>query len=143
MPDDALSLVMVGPAVLAEMARTAGSTPFEVCGVWAGHRSGSVGMVAASAAVPNVHPEGRTAYAMDPLVQARVWLEAEAQGFEVLGVWHSHPSGLAEPSSTDVEYMQPWLVYPIITRKGLMVYRRTEDGWCTVDYELRGLRARA
>ncbi len=41
-------------------------------------------------------------YRMDPTQQVRVMLEIEAAGWELSGIYHSHPGGPPVPSPTDV-----------------------------------------
>jgi proteasome lid subunit RPN8/RPN11 len=38
---------------------------------------------------------------------------AEERGFEILGIFHSHPDHPAEPSSFDLEWSLPWFSYLI------------------------------
>lgn len=42
------------------------------------------------------------AYEMEPLQQIRAMLAIEAEGMELLAIYHSHPDGPARPSSSDV-----------------------------------------
>jgi proteasome lid subunit RPN8/RPN11 len=39
---------------------------------------------------------------MEPRAQVEVLLDLEAQGLELLAIYHSHPSGPLRPSATDV-----------------------------------------
>ncbi|MGH2521048.1 MAG: Mov34/MPN/PAD-1 family protein [Anaerolineales bacterium] len=41
-------------------------------------------------------------YQLDPQQQVRAMLEMEAQGWELVGIFHSHPGGPPLPSATDV-----------------------------------------
>lgn len=116
----------------------------ERCGVVFGLRLPSgEGQVLGCAELTNAHKSPAANYAFDPDQQAAVWQKVEAMGYEVLGVWHSHPHGPQAPSTTDIEYMQPWLVYPILmpTMMGvsMAVYRLTEagDSVVTVPHEAR------
>jgi len=40
---------------------------------------------------------------------------ARQSGLDVLGFFHSHPDGVARPSSTDVEDAWPWYSYVIVS----------------------------
>ncbi len=42
------------------------------------------------------------AFEMEPLQQIRVMLSMEAEGLELLAIYHSHPHGPARPSTSDV-----------------------------------------
>lgn len=49
----------------------------------------------------------------EELIQA--YTEAEREGLDVSGIFHSHPSSVAYPSSTDKRYMEinpvPWIIF--------------------------------
>ncbi len=44
-----------------------------------------------------------TDYYMDPTQQVEAMLAIEARGWEVLGIFHSHPAGPLRPSATDID----------------------------------------
>ena len=71
--------------------------PNEACGLLAGE--GGV--------VRKVYPtenilHSPVEYQMDPTQQVRLMLEIEAAGWELSGIYHSHPGGPSVPSPTDV-----------------------------------------
>ncbi len=72
--------------------------PNESCGILAG-RAGRVERVFC---MTNARP-GPASYEMDPEEQFRVMKEIRREGMEMLGTFHSHPGGVAYPSSIDVE----------------------------------------
>jgi proteasome lid subunit RPN8/RPN11 len=121
---------VLGPTVMAKLVEVTQATrAIEQCGVLAG-RVNSLGeaTVEASAQLRNVHRRPETNYEFDASDQASAWDQVEAVGLEVLAVWHTHPHGPPYPSGTDLEYMQPWLLYPIlmpsiIKRVDMTVYR--------------------
>lgn len=41
-------------------------------------------------------------YLMSPQDQLKAFLDIEARGWEIIGIYHSHPAGPAQPSPTDV-----------------------------------------
>jgi proteasome lid subunit RPN8/RPN11 len=56
------------------------------------------------------------AYHLDPEEQYRVFMEIETAGWELVGIYHSHPKNEAYPSSTDVELAYyPEAVYLIVS----------------------------
>lgn len=57
-------------------------------------------------------------YALDPLEYMRVEHAAERRGLGVVGVWHSHPDGGAEPSETDRRAAWPGWLYIIVGLQG-------------------------
>jgi proteasome lid subunit RPN8/RPN11 len=72
--------------------------PNEACGLLGGSEDGVVRRVYP---VENVLHSPRD-YQMDPKRQVEVMLELEAAGWELSGIYHSHPGGPPVPSPTDV-----------------------------------------
>ena len=72
--------------------------PNEGCGLLVGTLEGVVHEVIAS---PNVADSARV-YEIDPAVVLGAARRADAQGLEVIGVFHSHTHSEAYPSPTDV-----------------------------------------
>lgn len=63
-------------------------------------------------------------FLIDPLDVVRAREEAESSGLEILGIYHSHPSGRPEPSPRDVEAMVLWpLVWVIGSPHGVEAWR--------------------
>jgi proteasome lid subunit RPN8/RPN11 len=86
--------------------------PRECCGVLVGAGA----RVLAAVPMRNVAP-GRTRYRVDPAdhVALRRVLRVIAPGTSIVGVYHSHPRGRAEPSETDVsEALYPDWVHIIV-----------------------------
>jgi [CysO sulfur-carrier protein]-S-L-cysteine hydrolase len=83
--------------------------PEEACGLLAGRADGRVTLcyptsnAAASAKL----------YEVDPKEHLRAEREAEAQGVEIIGVFHSHTHTDAYPSATDVEQASTPLSNPL------------------------------
>jgi proteasome lid subunit RPN8/RPN11 len=95
--------------VLLEEARAA--YPNECCGVLGG-RGETVERVYA---VSNAASEPRTRYEMAPADLWAARCRARADGFEVLGFYHSHPRTPASPSTYDIERAYyPEAVYVIV-----------------------------
>lgn len=79
--------------------------PREVCGILAGTRSESgettERRVETRLPAENVAEMPRTRYEIDPQEQLELMERIEAEGREIVGFYHSHPRGPAEPSATD------------------------------------------
>ncbi len=88
-PKDQLELMI-------EDART--RYPVEACGLLAG-RGHTVEKVYPLANVER----SPVRFAMDPDVQAKAFREIEGKGWEVVGVYHSHPVGPPAPSAEDLK----------------------------------------
>lgn len=53
-------------------------------------------------------------YEIDPRDWMRIERDADARGHQVVGVWHSHPTGDPVPSQADTERAFPGLLYLIL-----------------------------
>jgi proteasome lid subunit RPN8/RPN11 len=72
--------------------------PDEGCGLLIGDGDGGVARVVPSANVAH----SAKVYEIEPKVLLRAYREAEADGLDVIGVFHSHTHSPAYPSPTDV-----------------------------------------
>ncbi|MDQ3856554.1 MAG: M67 family metallopeptidase [Chloroflexota bacterium] len=71
--------------------------PNEVCGLIAALE----GKPVQTYRVRNTAEEPRTRYVMDPQEQFDAMMDIEGRGWELYGIYHSHPSTQAYPSQTD------------------------------------------
>lgn len=81
-------------AIVADAARDPHA---ERCGLLVG----SAGEVRGMHPAANVAGDPAAAFEVDPTALLAAHREARGEGLAVVGVWHSHPSGLAEPSDCD------------------------------------------
>lgn len=72
--------------------------PLEGCGLLAGDEAG---MVTAVYPIDNIL-QSPTAYEMDPQQQIQAMLTLEAADWQMLAIYHSHPQGPEQPSTTDI-----------------------------------------
>jgi proteasome lid subunit RPN8/RPN11 len=72
--------------------------PLEGCGLLAGREDGWV------TAVYPIHNilQSPTNYEMDPRQQIQAILDIEANGWQMVAIFHSHPQGPEHPSPTDI-----------------------------------------
>jgi len=85
--------------------------PNECCGVLLGS-----GPAVARAVPMRSTPPAPDAYFMDPLQQVAIFSEMAERGETLLGIYHSHPAGPAEPSGADRQLaFHPEVVYIIIS----------------------------
>jgi proteasome lid subunit RPN8/RPN11 len=108
----------IGPDVQAALVGHArAARPLEACGVIYGvYSADGVALARGCGRLANVASNPEHEYRFDPVQQGEVWDAVRGLGFEVLAVWHTHPSGPETPSSTDLDAMQPWLLYPVLSR---------------------------
>lgn len=77
----------------------------EVCGILAGERreGGDAARVETVHRATNVADHPKTRYRIDPEEQLAIIESTEDAGREVVGFYHSHPTGPPVPSETDAE----------------------------------------
>jgi proteasome lid subunit RPN8/RPN11 len=93
-----------------EVARRA---PEEACGLLSGQIE--AGIFRVSAVIPTTNElHSPVRYRIDPLEQIAAFNLIDAQGLELVGIYHSHPAGPPGPSATDIaEAFYPEVVYLI------------------------------
>lgn len=82
----------------ALLEQAADSPHQEVCGLLLGQGDGHITQVLPAA---NVHPRPARFFEIDPAVLIGATKAARGGGLQVLGCYHSHPSGTPAPSATD------------------------------------------
>lgn len=101
----------------AMLAHAREGAPEEVVGVLVGRRDPD--RVTRVERAHNAADTPRTRYAIAPTEQIELLDTIEAAGDEVVGFYHSHPAGPAEPSATDEERAAwPGHVYAILSLAG-------------------------
>ena len=73
----------------------------EVCGVLAGEYGEETSRVLATHRAENVAETPQIRYRIDPEEQFEIVEEIESAGREIVGFYHSHPTGGTTPSETD------------------------------------------
>ncbi|MBI5133390.1 MAG: M67 family metallopeptidase [Thaumarchaeota archaeon] len=88
------------------------SLPLESCALLAGSIDGDDVIVSRIIFTKN-YDRSRTTFSIEPTELLESYKEAENHGFDIVGVFHSHPAP-AKPSATDTKYMEinpvPWLI---------------------------------
>jgi proteasome lid subunit RPN8/RPN11 len=75
--------------------------PNEACGVLIGRREPDGWLVTDAVAGDNVHPEPRHRFEVDPRLVFEWMRKLRGSPTSLIGHFHSHPDGPAEPSATD------------------------------------------
>lgn len=112
------------------------SSPLEVCGLLAGQGD----IVWEVIPIPNVSPTPATAYRMDAQRQVQAMLSIEKRGWDLVGIYHSHPPGQrTDPSPVDIaqaSYPGTWYVIAVPALDGgqisLRAFRIDADG-CVIE----------
>ncbi len=89
--------------------------PREACGLLAGEKvRGRVFLIKRAYRTRNIS-DSPLRYEIDPEDMYRAFLDAEKEGMEIVGAYHSHPLGKAVPSKMDEERAHPGFLYVIIS----------------------------
>jgi proteasome lid subunit RPN8/RPN11 len=90
------------PAALVDAigAQARAASPYECCGLLEGMRGDGGFRVMALHPVRNLSPDAAH-FAMDPQDQFAAQRTARANGRGIIGCYHSHPGGPAQPSAAD------------------------------------------
>lgn len=98
-------------------------SPEEACGLLAGNSE----VVREVLQIPN-QLRSRTAFRMDPVEQLRAFNRFEANGLDLIGIYHSHPAGAEsgspgrpDPSPTDILES----AYPVVQ----VIWSRPDGTW--------------
>lgn len=92
-----MSLALTTAHLQAMFSHAQACLPNEACGLLAARDGRVLRVYPVANATPSPF-----AYTMAPVEQVRVMSEIEAQGWEIAGIFHSHPSGPPTPSAADV-----------------------------------------
>jgi proteasome lid subunit RPN8/RPN11 len=106
-----MGLTLSEQHLAALWAQAEAELPNEACGLLAGLG----GRVYRVYPVENIR-HSPTEYEMDPGQQIAAFLDLEAAGWEVSGIYHSHPAGPDRPSPTDIaQAYYPDSIYVIVS----------------------------
>lgn len=106
---------------LIEHARE--GAPDETCGILGGDYGDERTEVEVAYRASNAAESPRTEYDIDPQELLDLVETVENTGLDVAGFYHSHPSGPANPSTTDADRAAwPGLSYLIVALDGSMPY---------------------
>ncbi len=102
-------------AVEAIRAHATAAYPEECCGALIGQSSTGGKSVRAVRPLRNSRTEQRgRRYEVGPEAMREVERAAEADGLQVIGIYHSHPEHAAAPSEHDRNHAWPWYSYVIV-----------------------------
>jgi proteasome lid subunit RPN8/RPN11 len=91
--------VRISRSLLAELQAKAAEESHEICGLLTGTPERIAGAIPAA----NVADDPACHFEIDPAVLIAAHRAARGGGPAIAGHYHSHPSGLAEPSRTDAD----------------------------------------
>lgn len=103
--------VTISRSILVGMKKAAAAAwPREACGLLFGEE----GVISAFSEVRNLAETPETRFELDPAALFAALRAERGGGARVIGYWHSHPSGSADPSETDAAMAAPdsklWMI---------------------------------
>lgn len=119
------------PAALRDdiVAHARAEAPKEACGLIAGRDARATRVIRCG----NAHPAAVTRYTIDPREQLRAFRDMEANGEDLVAIYHSHPATQAYPSPTDrAESHYPEAIYVLVSLRDTVPEVRAfriRDGW--------------
>jgi proteasome lid subunit RPN8/RPN11 len=129
-----MARLVIDPADLEAIGREGEARyPEEGCGFLLGRTGGGATVVERVAMAANAWREGRRIrFTIHPEAVLAVHKEAEGEGLEVVGVFHSHPDQPAVPSEIDREGAWPGWSYVIVSVRagraaGVRSWRLADD----------------
>lgn len=127
----ALAVRLDAEAASAIAAAALAAYPNEACGLLIGSTNDAGWRVKAAVAGPNVHPEPRRRFEVDPKLVFAWMRKLRGSTDSLIGHFHSHPDGPAEPSTTDRDSAYDrnalWLI-AAVTRGGVRGIRAYQLG---------------
>jgi desampylase len=102
--------VQISRSLLEQIMSLAAADPHEVCGLLLGEREWIREILPAA----NVAADPARHFELDPAILIATHRAARSGGPEIVGHYHSHPSGYAEPSRADAASAAPdgslWMI---------------------------------
>ena len=130
-----MSLEVTSEALAAMRAHAAAAHPQEACGILLGEG----GRITEARQARNVHPSPRTHFEIDPQALIDAHRAARSGGPAVIGYYHTHPRGPAEPSATDrASASGDGKVWAILAGDDARFWRDGEAGFTALPFTLIG-----
>lgn len=127
-------MIKVNTTVLPEiLAHASDAVPHECCGLLLGEN----GAITRAQATANVHPEPARHFEIDPKALIAAHKAERAGGPQVIGYYHSHPTGDPEPSATDrAQAAHDGKVWAIVGQNEIRFFRDGEEGFAALSYRV-------
>lgn len=130
-----MRLEVTSQALGAMRAHAAAAHPHEACGILLGEG----GRITEARAARNVQPAPETHFEIDPQALIDAHRAARDGGAEVIGYYHSHPRGPAQPSPTDrASASGDGKVWAILAGEDIRFWRDGEQGFAALPFTITG-----
>ncbi len=104
--------------------------PYEACGVIIGNINDNIAYTKKVISITNIRRTSAS-FELDPLGFFDAWNNADKNGDEIVGIYHTHPFYLARPSSWDIETMRNdsyvWVIAGVDNIMGYILDGRADD----------------
>lgn len=128
-----MALEVPKKAIEAIVAHAAQAAPQEACGLLLGDGN----RVLEARHTANVAPDKTRHFEIDPQALIEAHRAARNGGPQVIGYYHSHPSGSAEPSATDrANAAHDGKIWAIAAAGDIRFWRDGEEGFEPLSYAL-------
>ncbi len=115
------------------LAEARSAHPLECCGILLGTDD----VIAEAVRAKNVHPNPETHFEIDPQTLINAHRSARNGGLAILGYYHSHPRGQAEPSETDKAMAHgDGAIWAIIGAGEVKLWQDGDDGFVALPYRI-------
>jgi proteasome lid subunit RPN8/RPN11 len=122
--------IRIAASLIARLMGEAAADPArEICGLL----FGDAGAITAARAAPNVAPDPERHFEIDPAVLFAALRAERRGGPRLIGHYHSHPNGRAEPSPRDLAAAEPGKLWLIIGGARARLWRAGADGFGAVE----------
>jgi proteasome lid subunit RPN8/RPN11 len=128
-----MEIEVTSEALGAMRAHAAAAHPHEACGLLLGEGI----RITAAIEARNVHPSPATHFEIDPQALIDAHRAARGWGAQVLGYYHSHPTGAAAPSATDRACASgDGAVWAILAGADVTFWRDGEAGFTALPFSI-------
>lgn len=127
-------VVLATEALATIRAAARAAHPREACGILLGHGS----RITAALETANVHPQPETHFEIDPQALITAHRAAREGGPQVVGYFHSHPTGQPAPSAADRAMAAgDGRVWAIVAGGDVTLWRDGEQGFAALSFACR------
>ena len=128
-----MTTLLLSGALRAQIEREARAAfPHECCGLLEGAHDGDAIRITALHPARNLAAESDR-FEIDPADHFAAIRTARANGHVIVGCYHSHPNGKAEPSARDADGAWDegfiWLIVAVSGMISREAFRRVDGGW--------------
>lgn len=121
-----MELAVTSGALATLRKEASRAAPIEACGLLLGQG----GLIETAQLCTNVAPDPARHFEIDPAALIAAIRAEREGGVQVIGYWHSHPNGLAEPSATDRKQASgDGRIWAIVAGEGVTFWRDTNEGF--------------